>query len=211
MKKKTMIKALNYFSFNVIARRRLRRRGNLLRPWPIRNSDGDSRFRGNDGLFGLLLCALLLISASSAFADSPQWNDDQPIKVRMGEYTYKLEVAQSPEKQAEGLMYRKSLRKRRGMIFPFSPPQPVTFWMKHCQMSLDMIFVRAATPKEQAKSPNLIGIIDGISPNRPPCPMFSKTCPTYSSPGPVIAVIELAGGQSKRYGLRKEMNVLLKK
>jgi uncharacterized membrane protein (UPF0127 family) len=39
-----------------------------------------------------------------------------------------VEVAGTPEQQAYGLMNRQSLAPDRGMIFPYEPPRPVSFW-----------------------------------------------------------------------------------
>src|SRR5690349_17160633 len=51
------------------------------------------------------------------------------------------EVAKSQDEQARGLMYRQSLAPDRGMIFPYSPPQAVGFWMKNTLIPLDMVFI----------------------------------------------------------------------
>ena len=39
-------------------------------------------------------------------------------------------------------MFRKSLAPDRGMIFPYTPPQHVAFWMKNTLIPLDMVFIR---------------------------------------------------------------------
>ncbi|HEY9735178.1 MAG TPA: DUF192 domain-containing protein, partial [Trichocoleus sp.] len=40
-----------------------------------------------------------------------------------------LEVAETPEQQAMGLMFRPALPDDRGMLFPMAFPRPVSFWM----------------------------------------------------------------------------------
>src|SRR3546814_18050767 len=45
-------------------------------------------------------------------------------------YTFDVEVARTPEEQAKGLMFRKELPAKGGMLFPFAPPQVPRFWMK---------------------------------------------------------------------------------
>ena len=42
-----------------------------------------------------------------------------------------LEVANTPQEQEKGLMFRPPLADDRGMLFPFTPARPVAFWMKN--------------------------------------------------------------------------------
>ncbi len=98
-----------------------------------------------------------------------------------------LEVAQTPQEQAIGLMFRTELPDDRGMLFPIAPPRNVRFWMKNVQIELDMIFLRE-------------GIVQAIIPNVPPC--FSDTCPSYGPDFPVDGVIELKGGRAAQLGLK---------
>lgn len=99
-----------------------------------------------------------------------------------------LEVAQTRQQQATGLMSRQSLADNRGMLFPFNPPQPVSFWMKNVLIDLDMIFLRQ-------------GKVIAIQNSAPPCQ--SIPCPTYGPEGEVIdQVIELRGGRAAELGIQ---------
>jgi uncharacterized protein len=98
-----------------------------------------------------------------------------------------IEVAQTPEQQEIGLMFRKSIAPNRGMLFPFSPSRPVSFWMKNCLMPLDMVFIR---------SERVIAIAAKV----PPC--RQDPCPTYGPKAPVDNVLELAAGRAASLGLR---------
>lgn len=105
----------------------------------------------------------------------------------LAEQLIQLEVARTPQEQALGLMYRTSLADDRGMLFPFDPPRPVSFWMKNVAIHLDMIFIRD-------------GEIVAIAENVPPC--ITPECPTYGpSQVPVEYVIELRGGRANQLGL----------
>lgn len=106
-----------------------------------------------------------------------------------------LEVARTPQQQAMGLMYRTSLADDRGMLFPFDPPQPVSFWMKNTLIPLDMVFLHK-------------GEVKAIAANVPPC--TTTPCPSYG-PGVLIdQVIELRGGRAVEIGLKVGDRVSIK-
>ena len=51
------------------------------------------------------------------------------------------ELANTPQKRAEGLMYREQLADDRGMLFTFPQAQAWVFWMKNTKISLDLIWI----------------------------------------------------------------------
>jgi uncharacterized protein len=120
-----------------------------------------------------------------------------PITARaiMGGETIDLEVAQTSEQQALGLMYRQELADDRGMLFPLSQPMMARFWMKHCFISLDMVFLRGNRIKY-------------IAENVPPCK--KEPCPTYGADTFVDKVIELRAGRAKELKLKKGDYISLK-
>ncbi|MBE7380861.1 MAG: DUF192 domain-containing protein [Leptolyngbya sp. SIO1E4] len=109
-------------------------------------------------------------------------------EVELGGQMIALEVAQTRQQQTIGLMHRDALADDRGMLFPFEPPRPVSFWMKNVQISLDMVFVYQ-------------GAVIEITSDVPPC--VADPCPTYG-PGRQIVdtVIELRGGLAEELGLQ---------
>jgi uncharacterized protein len=98
-----------------------------------------------------------------------------------------LEVARTPEQQAKGLMYRPPLPDNQGMLFQFSSPQPVSFWMKNVPVPLDMVFLQN-------------GVVQYIEASAPPCPR--EPCPTYGPSVPIDMVIELRSGRAAELNLR---------
>ena len=98
--------------------------------------------------------------------------------------SFTAEVAKSVKEQSYGLMFLRDLPDNQGMIFPYNPPQEVSFWMENTLIPLDMLFVRpdgtlgriAAEAQPQDRTP-------------------------ISSQEPVIAVIEIKGGMAKKNGL----------
>lgn len=108
-------------------------------------------------------------------------------QITINNQVIQLEVAETPEQQQMGLMYRDSLADDRGMLFPFRPARQVGFWMKNVQIPLDMVFLRD-------------GVVAAIEANVPPCQ--TDPCPVYGPAVKIDQVIELAGGRAAALGIR---------
>lgn len=113
----------------------------------------------------------------------------------IGRNPIELEVAQTPQQQAIGLMHRTAIPDNRGMLFLFNSPQPVSFWMKNVRVPLDMIFMKD-------------GVVKAISAAVPPC--TTDPCPTYGPRTPINQVIELRGGRAAQLGLKVNDKVNIK-
>ena len=105
------------------------------------------------------------------------------IVSKSGVQVFSVEVMRTPEERAKGLMYRRELPEGRGMLFDFSPEQPVSMWMKNTYISLDMIFIRA--------DGRIVRIAENTTPE-------SETI--IPAGRPVRGVLEVIGGTSKKYG-----------
>ncbi len=57
-------------------------------------------------------------------------------KIKLGTKELTVEIADTPERRAQGLMFRSSLPKDRGMLFIFEREQPLGFWMKNTLIPL---------------------------------------------------------------------------
>jgi hypothetical protein len=113
----------------------------------------------------------------------------------IAEETIELEVAQTQQQQAIGLMFRESLPDNRGMLFPFESERRATFWMKNVSIPLDMIFLNSDR-------------VVGIAANVPPCK--SEPCPIYGPDALVDKVIELRGGRTEELGLKSGDGISIK-
>lgn len=100
--------------------------------------------------------------------------------VHIGGHPWYLRVASTPAAAARGLMGVRDLPPDTGMLFVFATPQPVSFWMAHMRMPLDMAFVGTS------------GRFTGFATRQPPCRPL--TCPSVQSPGAAMAVIEVPSG-----------------
>jgi uncharacterized membrane protein (UPF0127 family) len=135
----------------------------------------------------LLAVALLLagaIGADPALADLKQ--SSLTIDTAAASQRFTVDLAVSPEDQAQGLMFRRSLPRDAGMLFDFGKTRPAEFWMKNTLIPLDMVFIAAD------------GHIADIHERAVP---LSEA--TIESKVPVRAVLEVNGGTVARLGIKE--------
>ena len=101
-----------------------------------------------------------------------------------GTIDFQVEVADTPEAQARGLMFRTALGDFEGMIFPYDGTRAQSFWMKNTPLPLDIIFI----------GPD--GRISNIAAETTPYSLD----PVYSV-GSVLGVLELRGGRAAELGI----------
>lgn len=99
--------------------------------------------------------------------------------------SFDVEIARTPEEQARGLMFRRSIKPGHGMLFLYPSPQEITMWMQNTYISLDMVFVKAD------------GSVLRVARETEP---FSETL-IYST-GDVTGVLEIGAGEADRLGIR---------
>lgn len=128
------------------------------------------------------------ISSETTPVNNISQGQNLPIgaKLLINQEIIELEVAQTPEQQQIGLMYRDVIPPNRGMLFPFNPPQTVSFWMKNVSIPLDMIFVSEGVVKHIVTAP--------------PCDI--EPCPLYNSNVSIDQVIELAENRTKELKMK---------
>lgn len=101
------------------------------------------------------------------------------------------ELADTPQKRAEGLMYREHLADDRGMLFTFSQAQAWVFWMKNTKIPLDLIWMNEK--KE----------IVHIEQRVPICTRTDDSCPQYRPNEGALYVLELAAGRAESLKLQR--------
>lgn len=88
---------------------------------------------------GAALVALALSVAPALGACRP---DRVELRGPWGQAAFTVEVADTEETRARGLMHVPSMPRFSGMLFVFDPPPgPVSFWMENTLIPLDMVFL----------------------------------------------------------------------
>lgn len=62
-------------------------------------------------------------------------------RLEMGGEVFSVEIADTPEKQAQGLMFREELGVNEGMLFVFDRDQRLSFWMKNTSLPLSLAYL----------------------------------------------------------------------
>jgi len=123
---------------------------------------------------------ITLFVCSSCIAQDPY------VKLKGERFT--VELAETSDKQALGLMFRESMPDDHGMLFLFPRESKRSFWMKNTRIPLDIFYF----------DENLALV--SVSENTPPC--RTPRCPNYPSAGPAKYVLELNAGKAAELGVR---------
>jgi len=99
-------------------------------------------------------------------------------------HVFQVWLADSPQRQAQGLMFVRSLPEMRGMLFVHAEPRAIAMWMKNTYIPLDMVFI--------GPDGKILQIVEQTTPH---------SLETIRSKEPAVAVLEIAGGEAKRLGI----------
>ena len=146
----------------------------------------------------LLIAAALWLGAGIASAQIGPLEDlsafpSARLEIADGKKTrhvFDVWLADSPARQAQGLMFVRSLPPERGMLFVHPAPRPISMWMKNTYSPLDMVFIDER------------GRIQQIIANTRP-----HSLDLIRSTHPAVAVLEIAGGEAQRLGLKTGQRV----
>lgn len=106
------------------------------------------------------------------------------VTTASGTHRFRVEVAATPAQQQKGMMFRTSMAPDEGMIFPNAVPQVRSFWMKNTVIPLDIIYI--------GPDRKILNIVTGE-------PYSLESLPSV---GPVINVLEIAGGRAAELGIK---------
>jgi len=136
----------------------------------------------------LLFCVLFLVTCTACASSGPS--------VELGGKSFSVEIADTTEKHALGLMFRDSMPSDHGMLFIFPSEAPRSFWMRNTRISLDIMYFD--------KDLKLVSIYADTQ----PCKV--RNCPSYPSTGPARYVLELNAGTAAELGVNVGDTLIVK-
>lgn len=152
---------------------------------PRRLSDAPRRLAAT--LLLALLAPLASVAQVAPLEDLANFPSGQ-LEIRDGKkvrHVFQVWLADNPQRQAQGLMFVRSLPELRGMLFVHAEPRSIGMWMKNTYIPLDMVFIGPQGKIQQ--------IVEQTTPH---------SLDVIRSSAPAVAVLEIAGGEAKRLGIR---------
>lgn len=150
----------------------------------------ENALNGGKGAFGLRLfvyfAVALLLWAGSGQGLSAAEVSPEPLVIETsgGAHAFTVELALNDEQRALGLMNRTKLPQDTGMLFVWPDLQVIHMWMHNTLIPLDMLYIDAE------------GRIVHIEHQAQPHDLTPRGAAT-----PVLAVLEIAGGEAERRGI----------
>ncbi|MCG6901107.1 MAG: DUF192 domain-containing protein [Rhodobacter sp.] len=132
----------------------------------------------------LFAAAVVVWAASVAAAWAACEETRVDLRGDWGTARFTVELADSPDERALGLMNRPKMAASAGMLFLYEFPQRVAFWMENTLIPLDMIFM----------GPD--GVVRHIHENA--VPLDRSLIPGGDG---ILAVLEINGGMSSLLGI----------
>ena len=130
--------------------------------------------------------AIVLTAAAAACTDGGTCNTVDPGRVTfMNGDALTVQIADTPDERAHGLMGVTSLPPDDGMAFLFDGPTEETFWMKDTLIPLAIAFVDGE---------RIVAIREMV-------PCTGDPCPTYDPGAPYTYAVEANGGWFQSHGI----------
>ncbi len=139
----------------------------------------------------ILLALVAAVSGILIYSLDEEKGIDQQSKVSYNDFEFMVEVADTREERAEGLMHVEKLDQNEGMIFVYDEEDYRSFWMKNTLIPLDIIFldselevinIEQADPEPNTSDENLA---------------------SYESERPAQYVLEINQNRSEEIGLEE--------
>lgn len=141
-------------------------------------------------VFASLILFADISSAQSKTPDKENISDFRLQKIKLASTSIEVEIADTPELSAKGLMFRTSLDANKGMLFIFESEEPRAFWMKNTFIPLSIGFFNSKA--------ELIDIQDMA----PVKSEMEKNPKSYFSNGPAKYALEVNQGWFKKHKIK---------
>jgi uncharacterized membrane protein (UPF0127 family) len=148
--------------------------------------------------FMLVLCVLVVqvacspkdlpVLESSPSLSPPIIRTDSIPAAAIGDHSFSLEIADTPDERAVGLMGRDTLPLETAMLFVFETERTWPFWMKNTSILLDILWINSS------------GKIVDIQTMYPEPGKPDKDLTVYEPASPALYALEINGGLAKKYG-----------
>lgn len=138
---------------------------------------------------GLLCGAVLLVAAQEPEIPRVAPRPANTLIMLPDGSTVHAELALTKPEQEYGLMGRTKLPDGRGMLFVHQHLADHGYWMYHCKIGLDIVWMDADHR------------IVELSPDTPPCRGKYTSCASYGGHEPSLYVLELPVGSIKEHSL----------
>ena len=131
-----------------------------------------------------LVCFLAALSFL-AFACQKEFHSSLPVvPLSVDGHAILAEVANQPATRTTGLMFRRELGKDDGMLFVFTEPQPLNFWMHNTLIPLSIAYMDA--------NGRILNILE----------MPAETDQTFPSAGAAKYTLEMNAGWYTKNGVK---------
>ena len=128
--------------------------------------------------------AAALVCSGAVAAMAACAEDQVQVRGDWGSARFTVEIADTPEERALGLMHRETMSTRAGMLFIYPRQRPLSFWMQNTLIPLDIIYFD--------ETGTWVSVVAEAQPlDETPRP----------SEGPAQYVLEINGGLAERFGM----------
>lgn len=146
-------------------------------------------------LFLLIISIIIVIISIIIFFLFMKNKNENIKKVCINDNCFNVEVAKTAEEKANGLMFRESMDKDKGMLFIYEEEGFYSFWMKNTLIPLDIIWI----DKDQK--------IIYIEKNAQPCK--TNICKSYGPDQKSKYILEINAGLTDNLKIKPEDKIML--
>ena len=155
------------------------------------------------GLKIAIISLAVLSTGLGAYQYYEASRDDRPLErnqteIYFEEHRFSVEIADTSEARARGLMNREQLGENQGMLFVYEEEADRSFWMKNTLVPLDIIFLNSDLE------------VINIEKANPEPNTSDENLASYESDSPAQYVLEINQNRSEEIGLEKGSEMSLR-